>query len=414
VQRPELPLERSSGVLLHPTSLPGGRFGPEAERFVDWLAAAGQSWWQVLPLVPPDEHGSPYKSASAFAGWPGFLAHPGAEVSPAELDAFRDRHGYWIEGWERFAGPEAAADQVRFQREWDALRAYAAARGVRVIGDLPIYVSAESADVAEHPELFDAGGVAGAPPDYFNPDGQLWGTPVYDGRAVRADGDRWWTERFRRTFELVDVARIDHFRGFVAYWAVPPADERAARGRGRRGPGRALFVAVERELGRIPVIAEDLGVITPAVYRLRDWLGVPGMRVLRFGFDGDPANVHALANHDEYSVVYTGTHDHDPVASWWASASETERRRAAEQMAAAGLDDREPAWGLIRLALSAPARLAVIQAQDALELGSEARLNTPGTSSGNWAWRLEPGQLTDELAARLLAATRDAGRLIDR
>jgi 4-alpha-glucanotransferase len=404
-------LTRSSGVLLHPTSLPGGRLGADAERFVDWLAAAGQSWWQILPLVPPDRYGSPYTSTSAFAGWRGLLAEPKAEVSLEELERFREQHRYWIGDWERFAGAEAAADQVRFDREWSALRRYAAARGVRIIGDLPIYVASASADVLAHPELFDTSELAGAPPDSLSPRGQLWGNPLYRWTASRAEGHRWWIERFRRTFELVDMTRVDHLRGFVAYWAVRPGEPTAEHGRWRPGPGYRFFEAVERELGRLPLIVEDLGVITPPVHRLRESLGAPGMRVLQFAFNSSRLNVHALANQPEDSVVYTSTHDLDPVAAWWGDAPEADRRRAAAQMAAAGIDEPDPVWGLIRLAFTSRARLAVVQAQDVLGLGSEARLNTPGTTSGNWRWRLAPGQLTDELAERLRRATEETGRL---
>ena len=214
-------LTRSSGVLLHPTSLPGGRLGEEAYRFVDWLAEAGQSWWEVLPLGPPDEHGSPYRTRSAFAGWTGLLAEPRAPVSADELEDFVARHPYWAGDWVAYEGTGALAGQVRFEREWSALRDYAASKGVRVFGDLPIYVSEAGADLASHPELFETRVVSGAPPDDFSRTGQLWGNPVYRWQAARAEGFRWWTERFRRTFELVDLTRIDHFRGFVSYWAVP-------------------------------------------------------------------------------------------------------------------------------------------------------------------------------------------------
>ena len=273
---PGFQLQRSSGVLLHPTSLPGGRLGAEAEHFVDWLAAAGQSWWQILPLVPPDGLGSPYNSVSTFAAWPGLLADPDAAVTPGEVEDFRERHRYWIGDWERFAGAGVVADQVRFEREWSALRRYAADRGVRIIGDLPIYVARDGADVVAHRELFDWTEVAGAPPDFLNPRGQLWGNPLYRWPASRAEGYRWWIERFRRTLELVDMTRIDHFRGFVSYWAVRPDETTAEHGRWRRGPGRELFQVVERELGHLPLVVEDLGVITPAVHRLREELGTPG------------------------------------------------------------------------------------------------------------------------------------------
>jgi 4-alpha-glucanotransferase len=376
-------LPRSSGILLHPTSLPGGRLGPEARRFVDWLAEAGQSWWQVLPLGPPDGVGSPYQSASAFAGWRGLLAERRAPVSTGELEAFVAAHPYWIGDWAAFAGVGAIADQVRFQREWLALREYAAARGVRLIGDLPLYVAPDGADHLAHPRLFQKGVIAGVPPDYFSRTGQRWGNPIYDWAAMRASGYRWWIERFRRTVELFDLARIDHFRGFVAYWSVPEQHKTARRGAWRRGPGRELFDAVTAELGELPLIAEDLGVITPAVERLRDELGLPGMHVLQF----EPS----IARHREHAVVYTGTHDNDTTAGW--------------------VRDRSAAWRFIELAYSSPAALAIVPAQDVLALGSEARMNTPGRMEGNWGWRLRRGQLTSEHAARLRELTERHGRL---
>jgi len=396
-------LPRSAGVLLHPTSLPNGRLDDEAYRFVDWLAAAGQSWWQVLPLGPPDEFGSPYRTSSAFAGSPALLAAPQAPVSGEELESFVARHPYWTGDWARFAGPGAIAGQVRFEREWTDLRAYARTRGIRLIGDVPIYVSDEGADVEAWPELFAHGEVAGAPPDALSGNGQLWGNPLYDWSAHRATGYRWWVERFRRVHELVDVSRIDHFRGFVSYWAVPQGHRTARRGRWRRGPGAELFAALEWALGELPVIAEDLGVITPAVTRLRDELGLPGMAVLHWAFRRAPGNPHAPRNHRANEVVYTSTHDTDTTVGWFAGL--TERQRSAT-----GLDPREPHWGLIELALSSRASLALIPAQDVLGLGSEARMNRPGTIGGNWAWRLERGGLTAELAARLREATTRAAR----
>ena len=271
---------------LHLTSLPGGKLGAPALQFVDWLAAAGQSWWQVLPLGPPNRQGSPYKASSAFAAWRGFLADPDAPVSEAERAEFRERHGFWIDDWAAFAGgTRAINDQVRFDREWSALRVYAHERGVRLIGDVPIYVAPGSADHVRHPELFRDDVVAGVPPDAFTAKGQLWGNPIYDWGALRNRRYRWWVERLRRTFQHFDLARIDHFRAFCAYWAVPAGARDASGGRWARGPGRAVFDAAQAELGRLPVIAEDLGVITPAVTRLREGLGLPGMVVLQFGFN---------------------------------------------------------------------------------------------------------------------------------
>ena len=387
-------LPRSAGILLHPTSLPSGKLDREAYRFVDWLAAAGQSWWQVLPLGPPDDFGSPYQSPSAFAASPQLLARPKERVTAAEVEDFVARHPFWTGGWAQFAGAEALADEVRFEREWKALRAYAAERGVRLIGDVPIYVSEGGADHACWPELFARGEVAGAPPDALSATGQRWGNPLYDWPVHRATGFHWWRERFRRTFELVDLSRIDHFRGFVSYWAIPARNSTARSGRWRPGPGAELFHAVERELGHLPLIAEDLGHITPPVYALRDELGLPGMVVLLWAFRRRKRNPHNPANFARHSVAYTSTHDTDTATGWWRNLQPAER-------AATGLDPREPNWGLIELAYASRAALAVVPAQDVLGLGSEARMNRPGVTQGNWGWRLKNGVLTPALAQRL-------------
>ena len=405
---------RSSGVQLHLTSLPDGRLGRGAYEFVDWLAVAGQTWWQMLPLGPPDRYRSPYKARSAFAAWPRLLASPRAPVRGAEILDFRDRHRFWIADWERFAGRGAVADQVRFEREWGALRAYAAAAGVRLFGDVAIYVSGGSVDHVSHPELFQEGLVAGAPPDAFSPTGQLWGNPLYDWPAMRRRGYRWWIERLRRTFELFDLARIDHFRGFVSYWTVPAGARTAVAGRWKRGPGRALFDvvagALSADLGSL-LVAEDLGVITPPVVRLRDELGLPGMVVLQFAFDpSDPGSPHRFENHAVNRVVYTGTHDHDTARGWYASLDPGVRAAVDAEFALRGVLEREPWWSLIRLAMKSPARLAMVQAQDVLGLGSEARMNDPARAGGSWRWRMEAGSLTPGLAARLREAVADGGR----
>jgi 4-alpha-glucanotransferase len=397
-------LQRSSGILLHPTSLPGGKLGVEAYRLVDWLEVAGQSWWQVLPLGPPDEFFSPYRTASAFAASPQLLAEPDVPVAQDEIEDFVARHPYWIGDWARFAGRGAIADQVRFEREWGALRAYGRERGIGLIGDVPIYVSDAGADEQAWPELFERGEVAGAPPDALSASGQHWGNPLYDWAAHRATGYRWWIERFRRVLELVDVSRVDHFRGYVSYWAIPEAHKTARHGHWRRGPGAELFRAIERGLGGLPIIAEDLGVITPAVDRLRDELGLPGMVVLHWAFGGSPTNPHALSNHRLNQVVYTSTHDTDTSVGWFAAMSEAER-------AVTRLDPAEPHWGLIRLAMQSPAKLAIVPAQDVLGLGSEARMNRPGEVEGNWSWQLVPGQLTAAAAERLRAETAAGSRL---
>jgi len=383
-------LHRSSGVLLHPTSLPGGVLGEPAYRFVDWLAAAGQSWWQMLPLGPPDDFGSPYATLSAFAAWPDLLADPDARVSRREVTAFRKRQRAWIGDWEDFAGAGAVEDQVRFQREWGALRRYAEERGVRLIGDVPIYVAAGSCDHRAHPELFLGGAVAGAPPDDLGPDGQLWGNPLYDWDRLAAERYGWWVDRLRRVLEFVDVTRLDHFRGFAAYWTIPAGALSATEGHWTPGPGAALFEAAEAELGELPAIAEDLGVITPDVVELRDRLGLPGMAVMTWAFGGPLDSPHRLENHREHSVVYSSTHDTDTLAGSFP-----------------GRDPDE----LLRLTLSSRAELSILALQDVLGLGSEARMNRPGEIEGNWAWRVEEDALDAALAASLRADTEAAGRL---
>jgi 4-alpha-glucanotransferase len=386
-----VPLERSLGVQLHPTSLPGGRLGADAFAFVDWLHAAGARWWQVLPLGPPDDFGSPYASVSAFAGWDGLLADPDAPVSAREARAFRSRERVWLDDWLSFAGDGALEGQVRFAREWGALRRYAAERGVRILGDVPIYVAARGSDHLAHPDLFLplADAVAGVPPDALNRHGQRWGNPLYDWEALARTGYAWWIERLRRALTLADRFRIDHFRGFAAYWAVPARARSARGGAWRPGPGRAVFDAARAALGDLPVVAEDLGVITPDVHALRDALGFPGMAVTIWAFERRRANPHRLENHRAHQVVYTSTHDTETLAG------------------AFGADE---AWRLVELTLSSVCELAVLPVQDVLGLGNEARMNRPGTTRGNWTWRLDPGQLTDADAARLRAAAAACGR----
>ena len=394
---------RASGILLHPSSFPNGVLDEHAYRFVDWLAAAGQRWWQVLPLGPPEGiTSSPYMSPSAFAGSPALLARPRERVSRSDAAAYRVRHAYWIDDWVAFGGN--VEDQVRFDREWSALRTYAARRRVRIFGDMPIYVADGGADHAAKPQLFRPGAVAGVPPDLFARDGQLWGNPVYDWRAMRADGYRWWIERFRRSFELVDLMRVDHFRGFVAYWSVRRGNKTARHGRWLRGPGASVFHAVRAALGTLDLVAEDLGVITPPVVRLRHELGLPGMVVLQFQLGGGVRNPHRPENHRRRAVVYTGTHDNDTALGWWRSLSD-------EQRAASGLAAGDPAWSLIAQAWGSRAALAITPLQDVLRLGGDARMNLPGSEGGtNWRWRYGPKELTDALARELRTLTRRAKR----
>jgi 4-alpha-glucanotransferase len=401
--------ERASGVLLPVASLPSGTLGDDALRFVDWLADAGQRWWQILPFGPPDQFGSPYASASAFAGSPTWISGREAVVGAEEIEAFVASHPFWSGAWAAYRGPGAIADQVRFDREWHRVRTHAAERGVRILGDMAFAIAPGSADHVGSPELFKTGVVGGVPPDDWSADGQRWGTPVYDWATMRAERHRWWIERFRRAVELVDAVRIDHFRGFVAAYEIPAGSRTARSGRWVRGPGRAVFDAVKDALGDVAVVAENLGVITPPVERLRRSLGFPGTVVLQFAFaDGMVNPERGVIAPDD--VVYTGTHDNDTSTGWWIAASDRERARVEAAVRELGRDDTEPHWMLIRIALDSAAAVAVIPAQDVLGLDGTARTNVPGRAGGNWRWRLRPGQLDAALAARLRDATDVAGR----
>jgi len=400
-------LQRASGILLHPTSFPNGVLDEHAYRFVDWLAAAGQRWWQVLPLGPPEGiTGSPYMSPSAFAGAPTLLADRGARVTRTDAEEFRARNAYWIDDWVDYGG--TLEGQVRFEREWQALRGYARERGVRIFGDMPIYVAHDGADHRAHPKLFQHGVVAGVPPDLFAKTGQLWGNPLYDWTAMRADGYRWWVERFRRAFDLVDLTRVDHFRGFAQYWAIPEDAESAVEGEWRDGPGAAVFRAAEAELGALPVVAEDLGVITEPVVRLRHELGFPGMVVLQFGIGGDPGSPHLPANHEQQAVAYTGTHDNDTSRGWYEAIDHPGTRDWVHRYL--NTDGKDIAWVMIKAVLESPADTAIVPVQDLLNLGSEARMNRPGVATGNWGWRMSPGALTPEILERLGTLTRESRR----
>jgi 4-alpha-glucanotransferase len=440
-----------TGVLLHVSSLASGTLGPDAYAFVDFLAAAGCTVWQVLPLVPPDEGGSPYRALSAMAGHPGLLdgTWPDGTGGQAAYREWCVRQADWLDpfveyltirtvldatpwpAWEPalrareprrvrevLTGASALADRIRraqwhFDEQWRSLRAYAADHGVLLYGDLPIFVAHDSADVWAHRDLFelDADGqpitVTGVPPDYFAADGQRWNNPHYDWTAMAADDYAWWRRRIERQRDLFDLVRIDHFRGFEAAWHVPLEAPTAKDGWWEPGPGLPLLRRLVATAGPHSLVAEDLGVITPAVERLRRDAGLPGMKVLQFAFDGDPENPHLPAHHEEQSVVYTGTHDNDTTLGWWRSLPEDNRRQVRQFLP--DPDDPMP-WALVRAALASRARLAVVPAQDLLGLGSEARMNTPGAQDGNWRWKAERGVFDDGLASRLHQAVERSGR----
>jgi 4-alpha-glucanotransferase len=505
-----LKLDRRSGVLLHPTSLPGrhgiGELGQEARAFVDFLQGAKQAVWQVLPLGPTGYGDSPYQCFSAFAGNPllvsldalveeGLLdaadleGGPGGggdvdygRVIPWKLGVLRAAARHFDERadnaqkkalWEFCAGhadwlddyalyrvlkdahdgrswtlwpaalrdrDQAALERVRkekeaeiraqqfwqwlFFRQWGALREYAHERGVRIMGDIPIFVSHDSSDVWAGKELFrlKADGVcevvAGVPPDYFSATGQLWGNPLYRWDVMKDRGYRWWIDRFRATFAMVDLVRLDHFRGFHAYWEIPEGEPTAVNGRWVTGPGAALFEALRDALGDLPIVAENLGLITPEVEALREKFGFPGMAILEFAFGTDSqANAFLPHNFTRHRVVYTGTHDNDTIVGWWTAGvgDSTRTQEEVEKEHAFATDyldaeGREIHWAFVRGALASIADLAIVPVQDLLGLGGEARMNLPGRAGGNWKWRLREGQLTDAVRDRLARLTTVYGR----
>jgi 4-alpha-glucanotransferase len=494
---------RASGVLMHVTSLPSpfgiGDLGPAAFKWIDHLAAAGQSWWQVLPLGPTGFGHSPYQMLSSFAANPlivspemlleedllepgdcdGFFFSSGPvdfeQVIPfkerllvrawrnfqngaradlrGEFERFLEEKGPLQEDTALFLAvrsicrgmplhkwptrflwrdPETIArareelefvlDQFRFGqflvlRQWKALRDYAHKRGIRVLGDLPIFVSPDSADVWANPELFMVDDqlrprvLAGVPPDYFSSTGQLWGNPVYDWEAHRLTNFQWWISRIRERLDYIDAVRIDHFRGFEASWHVPAGATTAASGQWVPGPGAEFFEAVHTALDGLPLLAEDLGFITPAVTELRDQFQIPGMRVLQFGFNGDLDNPH-LSNHCIHnSVVYTGTHDNDTTRGWYDMLPEDGRQRFWNHLRRTPGKGAEAVEELTRSALESPSALAVTPFQDLLGLGSEARMNIPGRGDGQWRWRCPDNELLIESAfQRLHNLTESSGR----
>jgi 4-alpha-glucanotransferase len=493
-------MERSSGILLHPTSLPGaygiGTLGREAKNFIDFLAGAHQRFWQILPLGPTGYADSPYQCFSAYAGNPflidlELLAEEGLlhkkdletarvfrngpvdygrvisvkvpllkkayraflkKTDPKTLRAYRKfLHGaaswlpdfalfmalkehFGLRPWYEWDTPfkmkeekaikplrKQLAEQTGYQefvqylffRQWETVREYAHSRNILIIGDIPLYVAHDSADAWAHPELFqftrmkNPVAVGGVPPDYFSATGQLWGNPLYHWERMARKGYRWWIDRVKANLAMYDLIRIDHFRGLAAYWAVPYKETTAVNGSWKTCPGRAMLEAVRRELGQVPIIAEDLGVITPDVVALRQEFGLPGMKILQFAFDSGEENDFLPYNFTRDFVVYTGTHDNETVRGWFQNAKKADRKHLLEY---ADSDGKELNWDMIRLAWSSVADVAIVPMQDLLNLGNEARMNFPGTTTGNWQWRLKPGQMTHKISKRLEHLTQLYGR----
>jgi 4-alpha-glucanotransferase len=481
---------RRSGILLHPTSLPGGDLGPDAHRFIEFLAAAGQTVWQMLPLGPTHDNLSPYQCLSIDAGNPRLisfrrLAEQGwidadriGDADPTDpgrlyarngvlADAwrgFRDRGGEdaksayreflssaqsWLDDyalfialrrehdhgeWTRWPAPlrdrkesaiaearkrhRAVIDLVRFEQflfheQWSALKEAAKRHDILLFGDLPIFVAHDSVDVWVDRRLFklDATGqpevVAGVPPDYFSATGQRWGNPHYCWEVMGQEGYAWWVRRIEHQLALFDLVRIDHFRGFESFWEIPADHPDARGGRWVDGPRERIFDALQDRLGRLPLVAEDLGLITPEVHALRNRYGLPGMRILQFAFDGSSGNPYLPHNHRRDSVVYTGTHDNDTTLGWYQGLDPAQRDYLLEYL---GMPGEPMPWPLIRCAMASVADMAVIPLQDALALDSAHRMNMPGTPEGNWSWRFDWEMIPGDLAARLRRQTQIYGR----
>jgi 4-alpha-glucanotransferase len=486
-----MPFPRAAGVLLHPSSLPGpggiGDLGPDAHRFVDWLARTGMKVWQMLPLGPTGYGDSPYQCFSAFAGNPLLIHVPGWQDTFSEhmvdfgavadakrtalatwldrlpfddaIETFVRQQQHWLPDYALFMAikrahdhaswttwdttlalrePQALAaqrtihaahiartykEQYVFHQQYTALHDACRSAGVSLMGDVPIYVAHDSADVWAHRELFalHADGSletqAGVPPDYFSETGQLWGNPLYEWSRSRETGFVWWIERMRAALSQFDVIRLDHFRGFEAYWEVPGDAANAIHGVWRTGPGAALFDALRDALGDLPIVAEDLGLITTEVELLRDQYDFPGMSILQFAFADESSEFlpHRLVRH---RVVYTGTHDNDTTIGWWTSTGDGDSTRQSEEVAREkafamrylDCDGGEMHWSLMRAAFASVANTALVPMQDVLGLGSAARMNLPGRQAGNWGFRFSWDQLTPAITTRLAGLVSTYGR----
>ncbi len=493
--------ERKSGIILHPTSLPGkygiGSFGQGAYQFVDFLVNAGQQLWQILPLGPTTYGDSPYQSFSAFAGNPSLIdpermvkfglleeadlktdiefddtkvdfeivqtfkqkllkrayhnfKSKGSYELKKEFVTFIKQNDFWLEDYALFMAIKKQqkdkpwfewdeglkrrdekdlavikldmSEEISYQmfaqfvffRQWKTLKAYANSQGVEIIGDLPIYVAGDSADAWANPQLFEFDSdlqprlVAGVPPDVFSETGQLWGNPIYDWEFMQETRFDWWVKRMRANLDMYDYVRVDHFRGFESYWAVPADEETAENGRWIKAPGRALFQTLREQISNaLPILAEDLGVITPQVEELRDSFSLPGMKILHFAFESDADNAYLPHNHIQNSVTYTNTHDNDTTKGWFDALNEQTQANVKKYLICV----ESIHWDLMRYAWASCSKWALTVLQDVLGLDAGARMNIPGTGTGNWTWRFKEDDLTDEHAEKLLELTVSYGRL---
>ncbi|MEJ2309936.1 MAG: 4-alpha-glucanotransferase [Gammaproteobacteria bacterium] len=444
--------ERRAGVLLHPTSLPSGRLDGDAERWLDLLADAGLGVWQVLPLGVPQKDLSPYQCLSAFALNPALFDETDpATIDPADYDAWTRSQQHWLVDFAHFmvikeqqgcapwyewpqalrlrnldaiaafveqsrdAIEEVCRQQYLYHRRWHEIRAYAQERGILLFGDMPIFVAYDSADIWANPDQFLLNGehkaefVAGVPPDYFSETGQRWGNPHFDWEQMELDGYGWWMRRFEHHFDCFDIVRIDHFRGLEAVWMIPASSSTAVDGFWQKTPGDELLTTLERRIGELPLVAEDLGVITPEVVALRKKFGLPGMAVLQFGFDEFEDNPHKPKNIHADTVVYTGTHDNDTTLGWYLSLEPDVRQHVCETL---GMTEEEDIVDtMIDTALESRGCLAIVPMQDMLHLDGDSRMNRPGTVEANWRWKFRWEQLPADFSVSLKQRLAEAGRI---
>ena len=409
-------MTRGSGILLHVSSLPDGNFSRSAFDFIDFLEKSGVRYWQILAAGPTDCCDSPYSSLSVFAGNPKFIDKSRMETDAAQLASFKRENKYWLDSFVAFMQKrepktDHALMQYHFFRQWAELREYANGKGIKIIGDAPIYPSMDSADVFGFREIFDFGGVAGAPPDYFAVEGQRWGYPLYNWQYIARTKYKWWIERLKHMHRMYDAVRIDHFRAFDTYYDIPTNEQDARKGTWHKGPGMKFFNAIRAAIPDLELILEDLGVLFQSVHDLREQTGFPGMKVMQFGFDGAAANVHLPKNYPTNNTVgYLSTHDNDTFVGFLRSVSKDVRECVDNYLSSHMLGTEDTTRLAIENLLGSRADVAVLTIQDLLFQGSEHRMNVPGVAYGNWKYRIKGGDLSAELCDYLRMQIERSGR----
>jgi len=408
-------MRRGLGVLLHITSLPDGNFSKSSFDFVDFLANAGVKYWQILAAGPTCGGDSPYSPLSVFAGNPKFIDNSRTQTDDKRFAAFQKENNYWLGGFVDFMNKrdqktDHALLQFHFFEQWTELRKYANSKGIKIIGDIPIYTASDSADVVSFKDQFDFGGVAGVPPDYFSESGQLWGNPLYNWTLMARQKYKWWVERMKQMQKMYDIVRIDHFRAFDTYYKIPVGEMDARKGKWHKGPGMKIFNAISAAVPKLDIILEDLGDLTPSVLKLRDETGFPGMKVMQFGFDGTHTNEHLPNTYQKNCVGYIGTHDNDTFVGFLKSASKETRGFVDTYLSSDLLGEKDVTRLAIENILASKADIVVLSMQDLLFQDSAHRMNIPGKAFGQWKYRIKAKDLTPELGEYIQLLVERSGR----